>query len=135
MLTYSTLVVQSSMPVSQSRLGQLINSYRKYNVPTKVHFGAFVYFSNRHFVTLILRGLLTLPLATPFTKIQNSRERRRIIMIGSLSNDDGTATRMAKKKKQNKTIGSYWQNNNSARAARFCFHFLAVTARLRRETA
>ena len=54
-------------------------------------------------------------------------------MIGSLSNDDGTATTMAKKK-QNKTIGSYWQNNNSARAARFCFHFLAVTARLRRET-
>ena len=50
MLTYSTLVVQSSMPI---RVSKLINSYRKYNVPTKVHFGAFVDFSNRHFVTLI----------------------------------------------------------------------------------
>ena len=33
-----------------------------------------------------------------------------------------------------KAIGSDWQNNNFAPASRFFVHFLAVVARLRRET-
>ena len=40
-----------------------------------------------------------------------------------------TATRMAKKKGLDK------QNNNFARASRYFVHFIAVTARLRCETA
>ena len=48
----------------------------------------------------------------------------------SLSNDDGDVTENGKK-----AIGLDWQNNNLARASRFFVHFLAVTARLRRESA
>ena len=46
--------------------------------------------------------------------------------MGSLSNNDGN-------EKGRKPIGLLWQNNNFARASRFFVHFLAVTARLRRE--
>ena len=51
-------------------------------------------------------------------------------ILGSLSNDDGAATRTAKKNRFIK------QNNNFARAAHFFFvHFFAITPRIRRENA
>ena len=51
-------------------------------------------------------------------------------IIGSLSNDDGDGNENGKK-----AIGFDWQNNNFARASRFFVHFLAVAARLQRESA
>ena len=48
---------------------------------------------------------------------------------GSLSNDDVDVNEKGKK-----AIGLDWQNNNFARASRFCVNFFAVRARLRRET-
>ena len=50
--------------------------------------------------------------------------------IESLSNDDGDGNENGKK-----AIGLDWLNNNFARASRFLEHFLAVVARLRRESA
>ena len=51
--------------------------------------------------------------------------------LGSLSNDDGDGNENSKK-----TTGLLdKQNNNFARASRFVFHFLAVVARLQRESA
>ena len=49
---------------------------------------------------------------------------------GSLSNDDGDGNANGKK-----TIELDRQNNNFARASRFFVHFLAVVARLQRESA
>jgi len=49
---------------------------------------------------------------------------------GSLSNDDGDGNENGEK-----AIGLAWQNKNFARASRFFVHFLAVVARLRRESA
>ena len=49
---------------------------------------------------------------------------------GSFSNDDGDGNENGEK-----PIGLDWQNNNFARASRFFVHFLAVVARLRRESA
>ena len=51
--------------------------------------------------------------------------------IGSLSNDDDDDGN----KNGKKAVGLDWQNNNSARAARFFVPFFAVVARLRGETA
>ena len=51
-------------------------------------------------------------------------------MLGSLHNDDGKGNENGKK-----PIGLDWQNNNFARASRFFVHFLAVVARLQRESA
>ena len=48
------------------------------------------------------------------------------MIIGSLSNDDGDGNENGKKKNNKKTIGSDWQNNNSARAC-FFVHFSAFT--------
>ena len=53
--------------------------------------------------------------------------------LASLSNDDGDGNENGKKKK--KAIGLDWQNNGFARASRFFVHFLAVVARLQRESA
>ena len=50
--------------------------------------------------------------------------------LGSLSNDDGDGTENGKK-----AIGLGQQNNNFARESRFFVHFVAVTARQRRESA
>ena len=50
-------------------------------------------------------------------------------MLGSLRNDDGKGNENGKK-----PIGFDWQNNNFARALRFFVHFLAVVARLQRES-
>ena len=44
-------------------------------------------------------------------------------IIGSLGNDAGDGKRNWKK-----AMGLYPQNNNSARASRFCVRFLAVVA-------
>ena len=51
---------------------------------------------------------------------------------GRLSNEDGDGI-----ENREKAIGLDWQNNNFARASRFCVyvHFLVVVARLRRESA
>ena len=49
--------------------------------------------------------------------------------MGSLSNDAGDG-----KENWKKVIGLYQQSNNCARASRFFVRFLAVDARLRRET-
>ena len=51
-----------------------------------------------------------------------------VLMLGSLSNDDGDVNENGKK-----AIGLDKQNNNFARASRFFVHFFVVTARLRRE--
>ena len=53
-----------------------------------------------------------------------------MLIIGNLSNDDGDV-----KENGNNAIGLDWQNNNFARASRFFVHFLAVVARLQRESA
>ena len=53
-----------------------------------------------------------------------------IQILRSLSNDDGDVKENGKK-----AIGLDWQNNNFARASRFFVHFLAVVARLQRESA
>ena len=50
--------------------------------------------------------------------------------LGSFSNDDGDGTENGKK-----AVGLDEQNNNFGRAARFFVHFLAVFARLQRESA
>ena len=52
--------------------------------------------------------------------------------IGSLSNDEGDSNENCKR-----AIALYKENNNFARASRFFVHsqFLAVVARLRRESA
>ena len=65
-------------------------------------------------------------------KVRNNLARDHLtkILIGSLSNDDSDVN-----KNDKKAIGSYWQNNSSARASRFLVNFSAVTARLRRENA
>ena len=52
--------------------------------------------------------------------------------LASLSNDDGDSNENGKKKK---AIGLDWQNNGFARAWRFFVHFVAVVARLQRESA
>ena len=52
-----------------------------------------------------------------------------ITTIQSLSNDDGNGNENGKK-----ATSLDWQNNMPARASRFFVHFLAVVARLRRET-
>ena len=49
---------------------------------------------------------------------------------GSLSNDDVDGNENGET-----AIGLDWQNNNFARASRFFVHFLAIVARLRRESA
>ena len=53
-----------------------------------------------------------------------------ILILGSLSNDDGDVNKNGKK-----AIGLVWQNNNFARASRIFVHFLTITARLRCENA
>ena len=50
--------------------------------------------------------------------------------LGSLSNDDGDGNENGKK-----ATGLDKQNKNFARASRFFVHFLAVVARLQRESA
>ena len=57
-------------------------------------------------------------------------EDRDLQKGGHLSNDDGDVNENGKK-----AIGLDWQNNNFARASRFFVHFLAVVARLQRESA
>ena len=49
--------------------------------------------------------------------------------LGSLNNDDGDGNENGKK-----AIGLDKRNNNFARASRFFVHFLAIVARLQRET-
>ena len=51
------------------------------------------------------------------------------MLRSAVSNDDGDASENGKRK----AIGLDWQKNNPARASRFFVHFVAVTARLRRE--
>ena len=53
-----------------------------------------------------------------------------ILILGSLSNDNGDVNKNGKK-----AVGLDWQNNIFARASRFFVHFLTVTARLRCENA
>ena len=53
-----------------------------------------------------------------------------MLIIGSLSNDDGDF-----KENGNNAIGLDWQDNNFACASHFFVHFLAVVARLQRESA
>ena len=55
---------------------------------------------------------------------------KKAFTIGSLSNDDGDGNENCKK-----AIGLDWQNNKFACASRFLVHFLAVVARLQRESA
>ena len=43
--------------------------------------------------------------------------------------------RRRRERERQKAIGLDWQNNNFARATRFFEHFVAVSARLRRERA
>ena len=52
-------------------------------------------------------------------------------ILGSSSNDEGDGNENGKKK----TKGLDWQNNNPARPSLSFVHFLAVAARLQRETA
>ena len=52
------------------------------------------------------------------------------LVLGCLSNDDVDGNENGKK-----AIGLDWQNSNLARASRFFVHFLAVAARLQRDSA
>ena len=54
-----------------------------------------------------------------------------LLVPGCLSNGDREGQRERKKK----AIGLDWQNNNFARASLFFVHFLAVAARLQRDSA
>ena len=68
---------------------------------------------------------------TMVTTILSATQHYSIVAtLGSLSNDDGDGNENGKK-----AIGLDWQNNNFARASRFFVHFLAVVARLQRESA
>ena len=53
-----------------------------------------------------------------------------LLVLGCLSNDDVDGNENGKK-----AIGLDWQNSNLARASRFFVHFLAVAARLQRDSA
>ena len=53
-----------------------------------------------------------------------------LLVLGCLSNGDGAGNENGKK-----AIGLDRQNNNFARASRFFVHFLAVAARLQRDSA
>ena len=57
------------------------------------------------------------------SKISGSQQLGALAMTSGDGNENGK-----------KAIGLGWQNNNFARASRFCVHFLAVVARLRDET-
>ena len=54
----------------------------------------------------------------------------QIIKLGTLCDDYGDCNENGKK-----LIGLDWQNNNFARASCFFLHYVAVTARLQRESA
>ena len=55
------------------------------------------------------------------------------VSLASLSNEDDDHCDGNENRK--KAIGLDWQNNNFARASHFFVHFLAIVARLRRESA
>ena len=55
------------------------------------------------------------------------------VSLASLSNDDDDHGDGNENRK--KAIGLDWQNNNFACASHFFVHFLAIVARLRRESA
>ena len=75
----------------------------------------------------MLHLLMKAPGFYPFTLLTECHSQ---VLIRSLSKDDGDANENGKK-----VIGFDWQNNNFARASRFFVHFLAVVARLQRESA
>ena len=58
------------------------------------------------------------------------KRRQSCSIVGSLSNYNGDHNENGKK-----AMGLDWQNNKFARASRFFVHFLAVVARLQRESA